>query len=285
MGEDIFDRLLGWSSARYVLVIATYEAFFDEAGTDAGCPAAFVGGFLFKKADAQSFVRQWRRRVKPLLPEGAEAFHATDCFHHTGAYQGMEFKDRENLFVRMIDLINRYAMLGVIVGIEKGEYSAFKKASPGLQSRVGSPYSLCALWATERVGCWLTDQGRTGRVFYYYEGSQYTGELYHFLDQAENNDQVRDRLHLKSFAMSPKDGAIPLQAADLLAWEWNRLHVTAMIAEHGTERKRRDSIQRIGVPILKPIYLTKESASASVIVNAFRGLQSNRNYAGRRNRD
>ena len=266
-----FERILEIVSSRWVFVINFYEGYFDESGTHDPSPFTCVGGFLFKKSEAIIFKKYWFREVKTLLPKGADAFHARNCFHRTNKFAGISIEQSEAIFDAMINLINETARYGIIIGIERKDYDlAFTGSNIKMKSFVGSPYALCAMLCAESVGMWLSDKKRKGGVSYFFEESNFKGEATHFLCNINSNLQLKDRYHIHSFSIIPKTDGIPLQAAELLVWEIQRAHITATKEKNRQWRKTLSKLTK--VPLEMGI-LTDTGAIAHSIENAFYGIR------------
>ncbi len=72
-------------------------------------------------------------------------------------------------------------------------------------------------------GSWVREKGRSGGIAYVFEaGDAYHGEADDLMSHAANVDRVRDAYQYRSHGFVAKQDAVPLQAADLLAWEWGK---------------------------------------------------------------
>jgi hypothetical protein len=265
----MWDKYVIRSRAKWVCVLHIYDAFFDETGTHDNSPYVGVGGFLFKKAKAVAFERQWRRRVKPLLPDGVEAFHAFDCFHRLNGYEGLDDPIVKAIFVAMTDCITKTARYGVFVGIARSDYNALIKQNAKWKQLIGEPYALCALQCAEITAKWLQKRRRRGGIDYIYEQSHLAPEAMRFLQCAKDNETIRQRHQMNNFSFFDKSSAIPLQAADLLAWEFYRMYITATDSrfEHRPWRETLKNI-RAEVPLGHQI-MNEIGAGMRGMINAF----------------
>lgn len=73
-----------------------------------------------------------------------------------------------------------------------------------------------------RIGNALEKAQFVDDVAYFFEaGHDYEGEARRFLaNAAQNGGALKDYYRHRSDTFAPKTNALPLQAADMLAWEW-----------------------------------------------------------------
>lgn len=254
-----------------------YNAYFDESGTDEKSPFICVGGFLFSKNEVNNFYNGWSRNIVPKLPNGVRVFHAVDCFHGKKEFEGLCRRQREKIFSSMIRLINKTARFGIVIGVEREIYNKGISSNIKLKSYTGEPSTICSIRCAEHVGDFLRQNRRKGDVLYIFEESQYTGEVIKFLKDIEKNSEFKKRFHVWSYESTSKKVAIPLQAADLLVWEWHRAHLTATKEEYGNRHWRKTLSKLIG-PKMKAEFLSAGHVGGLALKHAFYGLKSNRTY-------
>lgn len=282
MGNDLLEHFLEmyFRDVDWIALMHIYDAYFDESGTDDNSLFTCVGGFLFKKSELLAFNKGWKRNVKPFLPalpDGSKIFHATDCFQGQGAFRDMRVEDRMGIFKKMGHLINKTARYGVVIGIEKKDYKAAVKSDPKLRKIIGSDYALCACRCVEYVGYWLTRNRLKGNVLYIYEESDKSNEAVQMVEMMRNNPYQKERCHICLAKDLPKNRAIALQAADLLVWEWRRIHHYVLSDKNPNWEI---TLSQLGNVNLQGETLTKEGTWAKVLVNLFYGIKSHRTYRG-----
>jgi len=245
-----------------------FHAFFDETGTHAGSSRICVAGYLFFAEGANEFARLWEARVRPLLPSGVEVFHSSGCIG--------EREKKDEILHTLVQTIKETMVVGAVVAIEKSAYEAEAQRQPQFRRILGSAYSVCAMRCAQYMAVWLERNALAGRIKYFFEaGNEHEGEAKHFLSQIEQNRELKERYRMDEYSFVPKGGAPQLQAADLLAWEWQRNHETAMNPEH-SGREWRPTLTSL---CERPHYaelLTGTRLGILAMVNLFYGLQSNR---------
>jgi Protein of unknown function (DUF3800) len=265
----------GVTEASYCMPAARpLKAYFDETGTHKGAPLVCVAGYLFDNDAANKFEALHAARVKPLLPVSAQGiFHAAKCFGRHGEFDSLSPTESTNIFDAMIEVLRSTMMYGMLTQIETAVY---KRLDPEVRKMVGSAYSICAIRCAENVAEWLTKNGIAGNLQYFFEaGCQYAGEATHFCKQIESTPELKSRFRLCGYSFVPKRAAPQLQAADLLAWEWQREWATLTVSEN-RHRERRPTLKRLADKEHPHQWEPLSNIGALAIVNSFYGLRSNR---------
>jgi hypothetical protein len=208
-----------------------YEAYYDETGTHAQAPITFVGGYLFSYEKVEQFKTAHDLKLKPILPlDAGGIFHASDCAGRYGKFAAIDKERSDEIFRKMTEITKEYIAYGVIVGIERQMYENVLNSNPRFKALAGSPYFLCLVRAMEYMSAWLERTDATGDIAYLFEsGDRHAGEASRILAAIQRKPDLRSRYRIRSYGFYTKQDAPPLQAADLLSWEWQRSYGTAMI--------------------------------------------------------
>lgn len=206
------------------------EVYFDESGTHAGSPMMTIAGYLFKKEQAQRFSRDWAKCLKRL---GLPAAHMTDCATGNGAYASMTLEERILSEKLLIENIKRRSVLGFSVAVDPHLYDEvmgpFATSMPA--------YSYLLMIAVAGVRNWAQSIGYDGRIAYFFEsGHRHAREANQYMNMiAEYGPEVAGFMYYQAHAFLDKRNALPLQAADLLAW----LHRNHLMKLREDRRKPR----------------------------------------------
>jgi hypothetical protein len=205
-----------------------FKAYFDESGTHQNSSLVCVAGYLFSRENAVKFGELWKEKVKPLLPNNVKVFHAVDCYAQQKDFKNISEEDRDAIFDAMIAITKDTVDLGIIVGIEPSEYESAINKQDKIKRMIGTPYTLCALTCTEYAVDRLIEKQLEGDIFYYFEdGCKNRGELEKFLLTISQSPALKQKYRFYDYGFPTKEEAVQLQAADLLAWEWQRSYATA----------------------------------------------------------
>lgn len=202
-------------------MVVMLQAYFDESGTQGDSPALLVAGYLFEPQRCLALETDWSIALKEA---GVSIFHATDCAGGWGEFKDMDRKGRDELYLKLLNLIRRDATVGMVVQVKEAD---FRQAVPaGWEKRFGGAYAACATLCLQAVGRWCRDNSRDDRVAYFLEsGHQCAGEAFHFMEFIAQFPVMRDLYRWHSHTFVSKKSTVPLQTADILAWELNKENV------------------------------------------------------------
>jgi hypothetical protein len=208
-GEKFFFRFLDMVGDRRSAVVI--EAYFDESERAAG--TICVAGYAFAAPQAKKFTKDWER----LFGEFG-GFHMNEFVHGRGRFTGVPQRERDRLLREAVCIINKRITAGAAVSCKLDE---MKAVSPKWIRGFGSAYPACCHWAMTGLVMVLEKLGVMAPIAYVFEkGHPDEAEARYFVNSAALSDKLRAIYHYHSDAFIPKTDAVPLQAADLLAWEW-----------------------------------------------------------------
>jgi hypothetical protein len=205
--------LLKVIGAEYVMMI---HAFFDESGTDTGSSVVCVAGYVFETEQVVRFNVEWQEVLDQF---GLKFFHMVDCAHGTGEFAGRGKKERIEIEARCIGIIKRRALFGLVASVAESDYMEIAAGRHGL----GGAYVICLQWCITGVAAWVEKHEIQGSIAYFFEA----GHALQSIANAAMNDLsmrpvIKEASLYNSHTFIPKSGALALQAADLLAWQWHR---------------------------------------------------------------
>jgi hypothetical protein len=230
------------------------EVYFDESGTHDGSPMMTMAGYLFKKDQAHRFSRDWAKCLEHL---GLPAAHMTDCATGNADYGDMTIEQRILSEKLLIEQVKRRSMLGFSVAVDPQLYEEvmgpFAAAMPA--------YSYLLMIAVASVRHWATTANYDGRIAYFFEsGHQHAREANQYMNMiAEHGPEAIDFMYYYAHAFLDKRNALPLQAADMLAW-LHRNHL--MNVRKGRTKPRADF-----VALVRPRDLAAEITREQLLVS------------------
>ncbi len=185
-----------------VAALTEYSAYFDDGGHPDDQPVVLVAGFVAPKEQWLIFEREWREILSPL---GIEEFHMTEF----EACKVWSRGKKDEILGKLVSAIRRriHRPLSATVVMQ-----AYKEVNDvlALEQSIGTPFALVGRTVAAALNRWkaqYTKQDDPLWVFYE-RGTKHYGDF--------EEAMKRDRLPLPI----PADkNLIPLQAADLLAWE------------------------------------------------------------------
>ena len=193
------------------------HAYFDESGTHAESPVTCVTGYLFEEDQAEHLAREWSRTLADF---GLTYFHAVESANRRNEFATLSREDDLELTKRLIGIIKRRMLIGVA-------YSVWEDGS--IEWARGDAYVLCATLVLNGVVSWANERGFKGQILYFYEdGHRYESLVRRIIEKLTNTASSSYRCLDVQFR--PKKDCFPLQAADLLAYEWRHEILRTTIA-------------------------------------------------------
>ena len=207
--------------------VVSLTAYFDESGTHDGSEAVSVAGYLATDEMWSAFSLEWG----PILREfDLKYFHMTDFALSKKQFRGWSESKRRACFGALLDVINRNVIGSVGIVVPLGAY--LREFAPEADKFVGGPYGLAASQCFLHLGKTLRLSGVRGLVAYVYEaGAVGAGQVAKVFNENMEDPGNREYQRLLSIGFQPKyirpedetvrpwPGFLPLQAADILAYE------------------------------------------------------------------
>ncbi len=200
--------------------VMIYQAFFDESGTHAGSPLMTVAAYAFTKTGARQFSEAWARKLKNYSLSYA---HMTDCATGNGEYSKMSLQDRIDSEKDLIMLIKKHSVAGAAVSIDTAYYE--KAMSGGVH--VYGAYTFILLQVVDRISRVIASRDSKASVSYFFEsGHESANEAHRFMNSIKTyGGKVGDNYAAHVFVDKRK--FLPLQAADMMAWQYRHFLVRA----------------------------------------------------------
>jgi hypothetical protein len=188
------------------------QGYLDESEREGGIFC--VAGFTFAPRQAKKFCKDWSH----LFSGYRGGLHMRDLTARRRAFNGISNRERERLIIEAIRIIKIRMSAAFAVSCNVDEIAT--TAPMGVKG-FSRAYPLCCHLCMSAVGKFLRTSNSTDRVMYVFEaGHPHEGEARTFVRQVMLSPVVRESYRHHGDAFLPKEDAVPLQAADLLAWEW-----------------------------------------------------------------
>ena len=191
------------------------EAYFDESERTSGLFG--VAGFAFAREQAKKFTGEWTA----LFREFGGACHMSELAAGNGRFRNAPKPERERLCKEAVKIINRRASFGVAVSCYVPEMHHYH---PRWVRGFEHAYPVCCHMAAVLLGNQVKASSMDGSIAYFFEaGHRFAASAHHLMNYASNDvAELKDAYRYRSHAFVSKDDAPPLQAADMLAWEWTK---------------------------------------------------------------
>jgi hypothetical protein len=189
------------------------EAYFDESERTGGVFG--VAGYAFVPAQARKFEKEWS-----TVFAASGGCHMVDLAAARGEFKGTPRKELDQLLKEAVKIINKRISFGVSISCNVAEV---QQLSPRWIQGFGHAYPICCHFAMFALGNAIGDAGLRDDVAYTFEaGHLYEPEARAFMMNVAKGGPFKESYRYRSDSFLSKSDAIPLQAADMLAWEWTK---------------------------------------------------------------
>jgi hypothetical protein len=249
--DDMLPDGKGW--------LVMLKVFLDRgAKSDADDSVVAVAATVFKPLGYKRFVRPWNRILRGW---GASAFHATDFYpgaqefrRDTPAKQERHNRDSKTI----PKLIRENAEKLLVVATRPEEF--LREAPETWKNTFGTNFHAIGIQVLLiAMGWWAEDNHYNEKFAYFREsGDEDDGEVAQSVERMRNGHADTARLiRIASFAHVAKGVARGTEAADCLAWHWNKWYMDKVRKGNG-QNPRKDFAELIGTEIGKvgEIFLT-----------------------------
>lgn len=200
---------------RLVMII---DAYFDASGTHKGSKAVSVAGFLGRPDEWAVFGIEWQAALQEW---GLDVFHMADFANRLGPYRHWSEDVRRDRLNRLLGIVNRHVLgsVGTVIPIAAYD-AAFTDVKARKQS--GGAFSIAGVMCFDDVAELLRRQrlGGEAQVAYVYEiGDIGAGQFMKVFQDNERDPEQKRKYRLLSLRFENKRQFLPLQAADILAYE------------------------------------------------------------------
>lgn len=191
------------------------KIYVDESGIHSGAEVVTVAAYAGRPRVWQAWNDEWRRNKRPI-----KTYHAADAANLHGEFAGWTVGERDELVTRLLPLIANARLAGAVIGLHLGEFRKAVGARQDIPEALGHPYTACFHWLVQSVLELLKHNQKDESLKFVHEQNDYRGDArlaFDWIRQNANPHKVR-----MSLTFGTKKDHLPLQAADILAYEANK---------------------------------------------------------------
>lgn len=234
---DVARELVSWVNPDPggFLVLACY---FDDSGTHATSPVVVFGGLLGQKEHWEAFEPQWRAKLAAPLPgkPPLKRFHMFDCKWGLGEFADYNAAERDAVTYEFRKIILDSGVTGVCAGIPRADFDELitgdLRASLGSVDDMAFASAISALDSFKHTGLSLIFDNT---------GTEPTARYSALYDRYQEMFAKRGEPLLQGLAFRSMLCTLPLQGADMIAWE-TYFHIVDVLKAPGA--KPRAHLQR-----------------------------------------
>jgi hypothetical protein len=196
-----------------------------------------VAAAVFQPEKYRRFVRPWNKLLRDWP---APAFHAADFYPGAQEFKrDTDIKSRlfENQSRRIPHLIGSHVTQVLTVAFRPEE---FISVEPEWKARYGtSLHSLAVQLCMSHIGLWA-QQNHPGEHFAYFmeSGDSDEGDVHRTVEKMKAHPETRTFIRIDSFRAADKGAERGLEAADFVAWHWNKFYMDKY--RLGNDEPRKD---------------------------------------------
>jgi hypothetical protein len=189
----------------------------DESGVHGkASPVVTVAAYVAKPRTWETFTRRWNATKRPI-----KVFHSSDCNAFEGEFEGWARADRDALVINLLKVVRERPMMGFVTGLDLRAYEEAMTANPDLRELLPDPYGTCFHWTVGTIMEIIEKKRNNERLAFFHENNSFHKEAYEGFDWIKANRTTHTSMMTLSFG--GKDDFVPLQAADILAYEGYKL--------------------------------------------------------------
>jgi hypothetical protein len=207
--DSVFAELLDGAENDLIVLVKSY---FDESyDKELLC----VAGYMFTSRQARELDEDWRKML--IRYQRLPYFRMSACNAHEHPFDRLTDGECIKIATEAIGLINKYASIGFAVTVDQAAFSEVI-TSKGVFS---TSYELCS-WLS--LVCVKTQADRlfplSPMSFFFEAGFQHQGVANKMMNRIFKIPSLRKMYRYKAHAFVDKTECRPIQAGDLLAWQW-----------------------------------------------------------------
>jgi hypothetical protein len=233
--------------------MASFAAYFDESGTH-GSPILALACYITEVGQWAEFSREWDEVLKQ---ERLTHFHMSKFEARRGEFTGWD-KDRcIRVQKRLIGIIKRRVNVGIFCAVNIADYE--ETITEWRRKTFGSPYNFCVKLCLGFISIWAQHFNRTEPIAYIIEhGAGYNHEINRSFSEIFANEAMRKYLRLGTLTFADKKAALPLQAADLFAYEVWKDTTNRFVTDANKRRPERKSFESLRERVHRGTYWDKD---------------------------
>lgn len=195
-------------------LVTVIQAYFDESYGPDGLLC--IAGFVFTKAGARGITREWGSMLKRYkLPY----FRMSDCAHGKGVFANLGAETRDKIAREAIRMATHYSAFGVANTLMEHEFN--EKVPKGPHVGNARAYEFGVWNCLMGVRQYMREANFKGKVAYFFEaGHQRQSAANNLMNILFISPNLRAEYRYLSHTFVDKGAGAPIQAADLLAWQF-----------------------------------------------------------------
>lgn len=203
---------------RIVIVAQLYTGYLDESGTHDPSDFVVVAGFVSNKTKWVTFWHEWKVALERW---GIPTFHMTDFEAYQGDFRGWSTEKHKDCINELLGIIKKHTFLGIGFIIRTKQFD--EMVSEAGKKLCGNAYGFAA------IGCWhnlsiLLQKPKTDGYINWImgQGSKGSDAVLKIFNAGSKDSEWIENNRVRNLTIGNNQDHLPLQAADILAYEINK---------------------------------------------------------------
>jgi hypothetical protein len=192
--------------------------YIDESYSHPPKPLIYtIAGYLSQDWRWRTFESEWNGA---LSAEGLDYFHMVELAQGKHTYAKWEEKKRRKFLRKLHRIIHKHTLADFAISVVVADYD--QVITPDIREGFGEPHVFATIGCLKAVSLWLNKRrlAKRERIVYVFEkGSIHDSNLQQLFDRYVKDDKQRQTYRIEDCAFHDKKELMPLQAADVLAYE------------------------------------------------------------------
>lgn len=223
--------------------------YFDESYTHPPAPRVYtLGGYISTDRKWKRFQREWG---SVLDVAGIPFFHMAKYEARKKEYEGWTNEKRIRILRTLHSIIKKRVMAGFAVSLMLSDYEEIM--TDEIKAYFGNPHQFVTIACMRHIAKWHYEQNYKENISYVFEsGSGYDADVMRLLTGVINDERQANVYRVNSCSIENKRKLLPLQAADILAYEVTKVHAREVDSDN--TRPVRQSVKNLRLPNINEWY-------------------------------
>lgn len=202
-------------------ILGMLTAYFDDSGTHSGSEITLLAGLFGHKNQWDHFNKLWRKRLDESVPgkPPVTRFHMVDCFGSFNEFAGWNRTETTFFAKELSDIIFRCGLWGCSSAIAPKPWDRY--ITGDLRRASGDAEGGCVRVCFNTTLQWAAEFSGASHIAFVFDDRPRRKKEYEAVYQVYSDYRHAMKLkpELVSLTFANARNVLPLQAADLVAWE------------------------------------------------------------------
>jgi hypothetical protein len=219
---------------------AMLQVYLDESDDGRRDHVYAIGGWLADMDVWSSFISKWHERI--TAERTLASFHMADCESGWGEFREWPRERRQNLIKDLIKLIVNADIRGFGAAVSMEDYQkVYSTLVSDLQRDLlgkGDPHLLVFMQTTLEICMSVNQLPAIEKVhFVYHRKPEIEHKTLRYFNVAQSDSELPFSVRMGTLSFSTKEDVLPLQAADIIAYELMKMLLNRKERPELNERK------------------------------------------------